>query len=270
MDRPFAQVDVFISEPGLGNPVAVVLDGDGLSTDAMQRFARWTNLSETTFVAAADDARGRLPRPDLPPRGGAAVRGPPDARDVPRVARGGRRAARPGADRPGVRRGPDRRSAATATSSPSRAPPLLRSGPVDEADLDGDRRRAAHRRGRPSSTRPGPTTARAGPRSCWRARREVLAIRPGLVPFDIGIVGPYPPGAPAALELRAVVAAARVDRGGPGHREPQRVGRASGSSARVGVTAPYVATQGAAIGRAGRVLITQDPDGTRRGPAAGA
>src|SRR3954454_6958576 len=50
MERPFAQVDVFITEPGLGNPVAVVVDGDGLSTDAMQRFARWTNLSETTFV----------------------------------------------------------------------------------------------------------------------------------------------------------------------------------------------------------------------------
>src|SRR4051795_4941330 len=50
MERPFAQVDVFITEPGLGNPVAVVLDGEGLSTEAMQRFARWTNLSETTFV----------------------------------------------------------------------------------------------------------------------------------------------------------------------------------------------------------------------------
>src|SRR5919112_1041005 len=52
--RPFAQVDVFTTEPYLGNPVAVVLDGAGLSTDVMQRFARWTNLSETTFVLAPE------------------------------------------------------------------------------------------------------------------------------------------------------------------------------------------------------------------------
>ena len=84
------------------------------------------------------------------------------------------------------------------------APPLLRSGPVDEADVaarsptalgiarDGDRRRGVGDNG------PG-----------WAAillasADEVLAIRPGRVPFDIGIVGPYPAGAPAALELRAV------------------------------------------------------------------
>lgn len=48
--RPFMQVDVFTALPYLGNPLAVVLDGTGLSTEAMQRFAQWTNLSETTFV----------------------------------------------------------------------------------------------------------------------------------------------------------------------------------------------------------------------------
>ena len=48
--RPFAQIDVFTDTPGYGNPVAVVLDGSGLDDAAMQRFARWTNLSETTFV----------------------------------------------------------------------------------------------------------------------------------------------------------------------------------------------------------------------------
>ena len=50
MQRPFAQVDVFTTTPYAGNPVAVVLDGTGLSTEEMQRFAHWTNLSETTFV----------------------------------------------------------------------------------------------------------------------------------------------------------------------------------------------------------------------------
>ena len=48
--RPFAQVDVFTATPYLGNPLAVVLDGAGLSDAQMQDFARWTNLSETTFV----------------------------------------------------------------------------------------------------------------------------------------------------------------------------------------------------------------------------
>ena len=48
--RPFKQVDVFTATPYFGNPLAVVLDGSGLDDAAMQRFARWTNLSETTFV----------------------------------------------------------------------------------------------------------------------------------------------------------------------------------------------------------------------------
>ena len=51
---PFLQVDVFTDRPFLGNPVAVVLDADALDADAMQRIARWTNLSETTFVRRPD------------------------------------------------------------------------------------------------------------------------------------------------------------------------------------------------------------------------
>lgn len=53
--RPFQQVDVFTAVPGYGNPVAVVLDGTGLDDAAMQRFARWTNLSETTFLLPPSD-----------------------------------------------------------------------------------------------------------------------------------------------------------------------------------------------------------------------
>ncbi len=48
--RPCKQIDVFTATPYFGNPLAVVLDGSGLDDAAMQRFARWTNLSETTFV----------------------------------------------------------------------------------------------------------------------------------------------------------------------------------------------------------------------------
>ena len=66
--RPFKQVDVFTDQAYRGNPLAVVLDGSGLSDDAMQRFAHWTNLSETTFLlpptaegaAAGADYRVRI------------------------------------------------------------------------------------------------------------------------------------------------------------------------------------------------------------------
>ena len=53
--RPFRQVDVFTAVPYKGNPVAVVLDGEGLSDAEMQAFANWTNLSETTFVLPPGD-----------------------------------------------------------------------------------------------------------------------------------------------------------------------------------------------------------------------
>ena len=58
--RPFQQVDVFTSTAYRGNPLAVVLDGEGLSDDDFQRFARWTNLSETTFLLPPSDAARAL------------------------------------------------------------------------------------------------------------------------------------------------------------------------------------------------------------------
>ena len=53
--RPFRQIDVFSVEPFRGNPLAVVLDGEGLDEARMQQFARWSNLSETTFVLPPTD-----------------------------------------------------------------------------------------------------------------------------------------------------------------------------------------------------------------------
>ena len=54
--RRFAQLDVFSDSIGYGNPLAVVIDGEGLSTEECQRFAAWTNLSETTFLLPPTDA----------------------------------------------------------------------------------------------------------------------------------------------------------------------------------------------------------------------
>src|SRR3954449_410715 len=134
MERPFAQVDVFITEPGLGNPVAVVLDGDGLSTDAMQRFARWTNLSETTFVLPPTtpdaDYRVRIfhPEAELPFAGHPTLgtcHAWLEAGGIPRNEAFVVQECRVGLVR--VRRDDDELSFA--------APPLVRSGPVDEAEL---------------------------------------------------------------------------------------------------------------------------------------
>lgn len=72
MRRRFSQIDVFGLHAYGGNPVAVILDGDGLDTAQMQAIARWTNLSETTFVLPPTlaDAHYRLriftPRQELP------------------------------------------------------------------------------------------------------------------------------------------------------------------------------------------------------------
>lgn len=62
MLRPFSQVDVFTTAPYSGNPVAVVLDGTGLTTTEMQRFAHWTNLSETAFVLPPTASCSSAPR----------------------------------------------------------------------------------------------------------------------------------------------------------------------------------------------------------------
>src|SRR3954464_1312666 len=156
MERPFAQVDVFITEPGLGNPVAVVLDGDGLSTDAMQRFARWTNLSETTFVlpptTSEADYRVRIfhPEAEMPfaghptlgtchawlEAGGGA---PAAAGAVPGVAGGGRGAAGPVDDRAGMRGRAGRRP-------PRRRRPELRRAAAPPFRSSGRGGHRAHRR----------------------------------------------------------------------------------------------------------------------------
>ncbi|MEA2526176.1 MAG: hypothetical protein QOF73_3403, partial [Thermomicrobiales bacterium] len=89
----------------------------------------------------------------------------------------------------------------------------------------------------------------------------VLALRPRTVDLDLGVVGPYPPGSPEAIEVRAF-----FPKDGSTVEDPVtgslnaslaqwllRTGRAS---------APYVASQGTVLGRSGRVHISRDPDGT--------
>ncbi len=93
---PFLQVDVFTDRPFFGNPVAVVLDADGLDTDAMRQVARWTNLSETTFVLRPSDAGADYRLRIFTPGGELPFAGHPTLGSARAVLASGRATARNG------------------------------------------------------------------------------------------------------------------------------------------------------------------------------
>jgi PhzF family phenazine biosynthesis protein len=259
MSRPFAQVDVFTTTPYHGNPVAVVLDGAGLDDAQMQRFAHWTNLSETTFVLPASgadaDYRVRIftPVAELPFAGHPTLgtchawleAGGAPASDelvVQECAAGLVR----------IRR--------TADGLVFAAPPLIRSGAVEEqlvaelASILGIGRDAIV----------DAQWVDNGPG--WVAvlladADAVLALSPRYTELEVGVVGPRRPGSETAFEVRAFFPkdGAMVEDPVTGSLNASlaewllRTGRA---------TAPYVAAQGAALGRTGRVHISQGDDGT--------
>ncbi|TDE42656.1 PhzF family phenazine biosynthesis protein [Nonomuraea mesophila] len=253
MMRAFCQVDVFTAVPYRGNPLAVVLDGEGLSTEEMRRFAAWTNLSETTFLlppaAPEADYRVRI----FTPTGELPFAGHPtlgtchawlEAGGVPREDGGITQECEAGLIR--LRR--------TDAGLEFQAPPLLRSGPVEDELVE----RLAEALRIPRDDMVDVEWADNGPG--WVAvlladAEAVLAVRPGPVPHDVGVVGPYPEGSPCAFELRAFT---------PVHGttvEDPVTGSLNASVAqwllRTGrATAPYVASQGTALGRAGRVHVS--------------
>ncbi|WP_461156267.1 PhzF family phenazine biosynthesis protein [Saccharopolyspora tripterygii] len=252
--RKFQQVDVFTDTPYYGNPVAVVLDAEGLSDEEMQRFAAWTNLSETTFVlppvADGADYRVRIftPSSELPFAGHPtlgtchawqAVHGERDT-TVQECEAG----------LVTVRR--------TGEGLAFAAPPLLRSGPV-EPDL---LRRIATALGVGLDEIVDAQWADNGPG--WVAvlladADAVLALDPGFRDaLHIGVAGPHPEGGPARYEVRAF-----APLGGGGCVEDPVTGSLNASLAQwlLGsgrTTAPYTARQGTALGRAGQVRIDTD------------
>ncbi len=92
----FRQVDVFTDVPFKGNPVAVVHDADGLAPDEMQAIARWTNLSETTFVCAPTDPRADYLLRIFTPAAELPFAGHPTVGSAHAVLRGGLRPKTPG------------------------------------------------------------------------------------------------------------------------------------------------------------------------------
>jgi predicted PhzF superfamily epimerase YddE/YHI9 len=276
VDRRFRQVDVFAEEPFRGNPVAVVLDATGLDDAAMRAIANWTNLSETTFVLpptvpGADyrvrifTASTELPFAGHPTLGTChawldAGGSPADPATVVQEC---------GAGLVGVRltggdgwNGTDGgEGSAAGRRLAFAAPPLIRSGPVGPGLLS---RILGALRLDPTDVVDAAWVDN-GPG--WVAllladADAVLTVVPG--PLDdlfVGVVGPHPPGSPAAIEVRGFFPVT----GGTG--EDPVTGSLNASLAQwllsTGrLTAPYVAAQGTRLGRAGRVHVEQDPDGT--------
>ena len=203
MLRPFRQVDVFTDVPYRGNPVAVVLDGDGLTTEEMQRFAHWTNLSETTFVLPPSTPR--------PTTGSASSRPSPSCRS-PATRRSGTCHAWLGAGGGAARPAIASCRSARPGSSPSAgredglafaAPPLLRTGPVEAAVLDHVASAARHRPRRHRRLAVGRQRPGLDGRAARQRRGRCWPLRPAPIDLDIGVVGPYPEGGPAAIEVRA-------------------------------------------------------------------
>lgn len=266
--RAFRQVDVFTDRPYKGNPLAVVLDADGLDTAAMESFTRWTNLSESVFVLPPThpdaDYRVRIFSPstgsttsilgalELPFAGHPTLGtchawleagGRPKRRDVILQECGAGLVA--------VRR--------TEHGLAFAAPPLVRSGPVapelvehiaSVLGIGSERIRASQW----VDNGPGWVAILLG------SVQEVLELRPGFVDLDLGVVGPYPEGASPAFEVRAF-----FPQNGATVEDPV-TGSLNASLAQwlIGTgraSAPYVARQGTALGRSGRVHVEVDDKG---------
>ena len=256
MRHRFDQVDVFTTEPFGGNPVAVIHDAAGVSTDVMARIANWTNLSETTFLLEPTDPdadyRVRIftPSTELPFAGHptigtchawlAAGGAPRRERIVQQCELGLIE----------LRRAEGRLAFA--------APPLLRGGPLDGDTLAEVVRALQIDRGDVVDS----AWVDNGPGWCavrLASADDVLAVRPLATDLDIGVVGPSPQGADTAIEVRAFFPVDGATREDPvtGSLNASLAQWLLGSGT---LTAPYVAAQGTVLGRAGRVHV-DDVDG---------
>ncbi len=266
--RPFRQIDVFTDVPCMGNPLAVVLDGLDLSTETMQRFTDWTQLSECTFVLpvsaqgaqAGADYRVRIFRPGRelgfaghPTLGTChvwlAAGGQPHSADgsiLQECALGL------------IRIRPSGQGLAFA------APAWRQGGPLDNDELA----RMSKGLGLCREDIVAHVGFDNGPH--WRcvmlrSAEQLLSIKPNaavLEGWNVGLLAPHQPSADAPIfEVRAFVARPH------GLAEDPATGSLNAGLAQwlmVSKRAPsrYKVIQGAALGRAGQVNLAQDPDGT--------
>ena len=257
--RRFSQLDVFTATPLRGNPLAVVHDATGLSDAQMQDFACWTNLSETTFLLPPTDAAADYRVRIFTPGGELPFAGHPTLGSCHAWLAAGGQPKQAGMVMQQCKSGLVRVRQQGARLAFA-APPLLRSGPAD-AEV---RTRVAAALGLPETAilrlqwvdnGPGWVAALLG------SAEQVLALKPdfrAMKGLDIGVVGPHPAGSACQFEVRAF---------GPdmGMGEDPVTGSLNAGLAQwlIGEgLAPdhYVAAQGTAMGRAGRVHVDREGD----------
>lgn len=252
-------VDVFSEVPYGGNPVAVVLDGVGWSEEEMARFARWTNLSETTFVLPPTlpgaDYRVRIftPTTELPFAGHPTLGSCHAWIESGGVSAGADSVVQEcGAGLVRLRR----EQGAWAFA----APPLIRSGAVDATELDALIRLL----GLGTNDVVASQWVDNGPGWVGLLLRDAATVL-GVVPAPlgdryVGLIGPHPREFPERFEVRAFFPS------GGGTVEDPVTGSLNASMAqwlvREGIAVPpYRVRQGTVLGRHGRIHVTaDDPD----------
>jgi PhzF family phenazine biosynthesis protein len=262
MDRRFRLVDVFGERPLTGNPLAVVIDSDGLSTDEMLEITRWLNYSETTFLVPPESSdadykvriftlAGELRFAGHPTLGTCHVWQSLADEVSDEIVQ------ECGAGLVALRRSGDRIS--------FEAPDLIREGAVDPAELD----EIAIVLGIHSADTIAASWVDNGPgwvavllenADAVRALEPDFSRHPRKVKLDIGVVGMYPEGGEALYEVRAFFSGAR----GEMHEDPV-TGSLNASVAQWliserGLQTPYVVHQGSAVGRSGHVHISGTVD----------
>ncbi len=259
MSHRFTQLDVFTDTPLQGNPLAVVHAADDLGDAQMAAFARWTNLSETTFLlrptVPAADYRVRIftPHRELPFAGHPTLGSCHAwlaAGGVPQTA--GEIVQQCAAGLIHIRRGAERLAFA--------APPCVRSGPLEPELLA----RIAAALSLPDEQVLGHQWVDNGPG--WSAvllgsAAKVLAVQPdwsALQGIKLGLVGPHAIGHDAQFEVRALIGE------GAGYEDPVtgslNAGLAQWMMGAGMAPASYVASQGTALGRRGRVHVSRVGD----------
>ncbi len=255
---------MFTAVPYLGNPVAVVHDADGLTDEQMAAFARWTHLSETTFLMAPTVPGADYQLRIFTPSGELPFAGHPTLGSCHAWLAAGGRAL--DADQGGevvqecgvglvtLRAGDGRLRFA--------APPITAETPVPDAEL----RAALAALDLPPEAVVDHRFLDNGPR--WSvllldSADRVLALRPdwaALGAAHLGVVGPYPAGSPAAFEVRGFAPAMGVPEDPVTGSLNAVVGQWLTGTGRAPDS--YVASQGTVLGRAGRVHVDRDVDGT--------
>jgi len=258
--RGFSQVDVFTAVALQGNPLAVVHDGAGLSDERMAAFARWTNLSETTFLLPPShpeaDYRVRIftPGGELPFAGHPTL----GSCHVWLAAGGKPRDAVTVMQECGVGLVPIRRGARLAFA----APPTV----FERADAELLHRIYAALGLDPARVRDA-SWMNNGPRQLTLLVDDaatVLALRPDHSALkslaNVGVVGPHAPGGDAQFEVRFFAAAIGVNEDPVTGSLNAKIAQWLIDSGRA--PRAYVAAQGTAMGRAGRVFVERDDAGT--------